>query len=190
MYNTNWYLGSIISAWVSSCPLASSLSYLTLSRRASGRIYALKKVCGRGVCQPLSKLSFLWFKSHQSGELWCYSQCYVYSLRRCQVYSRVSSMAHFQGTGEILLHCFAVIFLQLNKEEKASKVLAKYHANGGNEHDPLVVFEVAQIRHAIKMEAEINRRTSYWSLFSTPGNRKRMMIIMAIAIFSQWRSVF
>ena len=81
------------------------------------------------------------------------------------------------------------IFQQLNKEEKASKVLAKYHANGGNEHDPLVVFEIAQIRHAIKMEAEINRRTSYWSLFSTPGNRKRMMIIMAIAIFSQWRSV-
>ena len=70
MYNTNWYLGSIISAWVSSCPLASWLSYLTFSRRVTGRIYTLKKVCGRGVCQPSSKLSFLWFKWYLSGELW------------------------------------------------------------------------------------------------------------------------
>ncbi|KAF8825128.1 hypothetical protein HHX47_DHR7000752 [Lentinula edodes] len=36
------------------------------------------------------------------------------------------------------------------------------------------------------MEQEINKSTSYFSLFATPGNRKRMRIIIAIAIFSQW----
>ncbi|KAL0061933.1 hypothetical protein AAF712_011217, partial [Marasmius tenuissimus] len=71
-------------------------------------------------------------------------------------------------------------------EGKASRILAKYHANGGGEHDPLVVFELAQIRHAIRMEQEISQDTSFKSLFTTPGNRKRMRIIIAIACFSQW----
>jgi len=73
------------------------------------------------------------------------------------------------------------------QEGEAAKVLAKYHANGGDERDPLVVFELAQIRHALRMEEEINRETSYLTLIATKGNRKRMMIIIAIAIFSQWR---
>lgn len=72
-------------------------------------------------------------------------------------------------------------------ESKASAVLAKYHAHGSDERDPLVTFEMAQIRHAIRLEEETNKSTSYLSLFSTPGNRKRMRIILAIAVFSQWR---
>jgi hypothetical protein len=67
--------------------------------------------------------------------------------------------------------------------------LAKYHANGGDERIPLVVFELAQIRHAIRMEEEISKSTSYLSLFATPGNRKRMKLILAVAVFSQWRCV-
>jgi len=51
------------------------------------------------------------------------------------------------------------------------------------------MFEMAQIRHAIRMEEEINQSTSYLSLFQTPGNRKRMRIILGIAVFSQWRYV-
>lgn len=73
------------------------------------------------------------------------------------------------------------------QESKATEVLVKYHAHGSDDRDPLVTFEMAQIRHAIRIEEEINASTSYWSLFATPGNRKRMRIIMAIAIFSQWR---
>ncbi|KAF8968146.1 general substrate transporter [Flammula alnicola] len=69
-------------------------------------------------------------------------------------------------------------------ESRAAAVLVKYHARGSDERDPLVTFEMAQIRHAIRLEEEINASTSYWSLFSTPGNRKRMRIIMAIAVFS------
>ncbi|KAG6820962.1 hypothetical protein H0H93_009198 [Arthromyces matolae] len=41
-------------------------------------------------------------------------------------------------------------------EGKAAAILAKYHANAGDERDPLVVFELAQIRHAIRMEEESN----------------------------------
>lgn len=135
MYNTNWYLGSIISAWVCYG------SYIhTKESMWSWRVPTLVQAF-----LPLVQVASVWFIPESPR--WLISR---------------------------------------GLEEKACKVLAKYHANGGNEHDPLVVFEIAQIRHALKMEAEINRRTSYWSLFSTPGNRKRMMIIMAIAIFSQW----
>ncbi|KAG6817651.1 hypothetical protein H0H87_005408 [Tephrocybe sp. NHM501043] len=80
----------------------------------------------------------------------------------------------------------AQAFISLLQEGKAAAILAKYHANSGDERDPLVVFELAQIRHAIRMEDEINANTSYKSLFSTPGNRKRMRLIIAIALFSQW----
>ena len=51
------------------------------------------------------------------------------------------------------------------------------------------MFEMAQIRHALKLEKETAKSTSFTTLFSTPGNRKRMTIIVALAIFSQWRSV-
>lgn len=71
-------------------------------------------------------------------------------------------------------------------EGRAAQILAKYHANNGDERDPLVVFEMAQIRHAIRLEEKVNKSTTYLTLFSTPGNRKRMMLIMAIAVFSQW----
>jgi hypothetical protein len=72
------------------------------------------------------------------------------------------------------------------QESKAAKILAKYHANGDAEPHPLVQFELAQIRHALRLQEEIDRGTSYWSLFRTPGNRKRMLLIIGIAIFSQW----
>ncbi|TFK94102.1 general substrate transporter [Polyporus arcularius HHB13444] len=72
------------------------------------------------------------------------------------------------------------------RESKAAKVLAQYHSMTGDERDPLIVFEMAQIRHALKVEKEAAQKTSFTTLFSTPGNRKRMTIIIALAIFSQW----
>lgn len=93
------------------------------------------------------------------------------------------------------------------QEGKAAKILCKYRAyprlcfltippylksfphldaNGSDERDPLVLFEIAQIRHALRMEEEINKTTSYLSLFQTPGNRKRMTVILGIALCSQW----
>ena len=75
------------------------------------------------------------------------------------------------------------------QEGEATRILCKYHANGGDEHDPLVVFEMAQIRHAVRVEKATNSATSWATLVSTPGNRKRMMIVVALAVFSQWRYV-
>ena len=51
------------------------------------------------------------------------------------------------------------------------------------------MFEMAQIRHALKLEKEASQSTSFTTLFATPGNRRRMAIIVALAVFSQWRCV-
>ncbi|KAG0706797.1 general substrate transporter [Suillus ampliporus] len=71
-------------------------------------------------------------------------------------------------------------------ESQAARVLAHYHANGGDERDHLVAFEMAQIRHALNLEREIASSSSYLTCFATTGNRRRMFIIISIAIFSQW----
>ncbi|KAG1886978.1 hypothetical protein F4604DRAFT_1225062 [Suillus subluteus] len=72
-------------------------------------------------------------------------------------------------------------------ESRAARVLAQYHANGTNECDHhLVAFEMAQIRHALNLEREIACSPSYLTCFATPGNRRRMFIIISIAVSSQW----
>ena len=51
------------------------------------------------------------------------------------------------------------------------------------------MFEMAQIRHALNVEKQAARELSWRVLIATPGNRKRMRLVVALAIFSQWRSV-
>jgi hypothetical protein len=65
------------------------------------------------------------------------------------------------------------------------QTLAYYHANG-NEQDPLVEFEVEEIKAALALEREAANEIGWFTLFKTPGNRKRMRIIIALAFFSQW----
>lgn len=72
------------------------------------------------------------------------------------------------------------------RESEAARILSRFHANGHDDRDPLVMFEMAQIRHALKLEKEISLEYSWRVLFATRGNRKRMRIIIALAIFSQW----
>lgn len=71
-------------------------------------------------------------------------------------------------------------------ESQAARVLAQCHANGGDERNPLVAFEMAQIRHALNLEREFASGKSYLRCFSTPANRQRMFTIIWIAVFSQW----
>ncbi|KAK0441522.1 hexose transporter [Desarmillaria tabescens] len=71
------------------------------------------------------------------------------------------------------------------REEQALKVLAYYHADG-NAEDPLVKHEFEEIRAAIELDRTVTANVGWKSLVSTPGNRKRMRIIIAIAFFSQW----
>jgi len=70
-------------------------------------------------------------------------------------------------------------------EIKASRILARFHATGFDERDPFVQYELAQIRRALRMEKEMHDPASYVTLFVTPGNRKRMRIVVGIALFSQ-----
>jgi hypothetical protein len=71
------------------------------------------------------------------------------------------------------------------REAEALQTLAYYHADG-NDQDPLVQYEYNEIKTAIDFDRTVAANVGYKSLFTTPGNRKRMRIIVAIAFFSQW----
>ncbi|KIJ36375.1 hypothetical protein M422DRAFT_212350 [Sphaerobolus stellatus SS14] len=71
------------------------------------------------------------------------------------------------------------------REAEARKVLVYYHGNGEENH-PLVDFEFNEIKAAIDLDRTVAATVGYRSLFATPGNRKRMRIIIALAFFSQW----
>ncbi|KIY47495.1 hexose transporter [Fistulina hepatica ATCC 64428] len=71
------------------------------------------------------------------------------------------------------------------KDEKAIKTLAYYHADG-NQDDPLVKYEYEEIKAALAFDQEVASNVGWKSLIATPGNRKRMRLIVALAFFSQW----
>lgn len=71
------------------------------------------------------------------------------------------------------------------REEEALKILAYYHADG-NADDPLVRHEFDEIRTSLDYDRNVAANVGWKALFATPGNRKRMRIIVAIAFFSQW----
>ncbi|KAF9012535.1 general substrate transporter [Cyathus striatus] len=71
------------------------------------------------------------------------------------------------------------------RDKEALRTLAYYHANG-DETDPLVEYEYREIKTAIALDSEVANQTSWLDLFKTPGNRRRVRIIIAIAFFSQW----
>ncbi|KAJ3559384.1 hypothetical protein NM688_g380 [Phlebia brevispora] len=71
------------------------------------------------------------------------------------------------------------------RETAALKTLAYYHADG-DETDPLVLFEFNEIRAGIELDRTIAANIGWTSLYKSKGNRRRMVIIIAIAFFSQW----
>jgi len=71
------------------------------------------------------------------------------------------------------------------REAQALQTLAYYHADG-DDQDPLVQYEFDEIKAAIDFDRTVASNVGYKSLFTTPGNRKRMRIIIALAFFSQW----
>ncbi|KAJ7076584.1 hexose transporter [Mycena belliarum] len=71
------------------------------------------------------------------------------------------------------------------KEAQALKTLAYYHADG-DENDPLVRYEFEEIKAAMEFDRKVAANIGWKSLISTPGNLKRLRIIIAIAFFSQW----
>jgi MFS family permease len=71
------------------------------------------------------------------------------------------------------------------RDQEALEIIARYHC-GGVVDDPLVTFEYQEIKEALHLEREAKESSTYRSLFSTPGNRKRMLVVIAVAFFSQW----
>jgi hypothetical protein len=73
----------------------------------------------------------------------------------------------------------------MDQPEKALKVLAHYHANG-DEHDEVVQLEFTEITSALAMDKIADSNSHYLDFFRTEGNRKRLIILISIGVFSQW----
>ena len=72
-----------------------------------------------------------------------------------------------------------------DQHEEALRVLAHYHANG-DENDEVVQLEYQEIRTAMAMDKEANANTNWGDFIRTRGNRRRLMLIVALAVFGQW----
>ncbi|KAL4898922.1 hypothetical protein BDW74DRAFT_184281 [Aspergillus multicolor] len=70
------------------------------------------------------------------------------------------------------------------REEEALQILIQYHANG-EQNDELVVAEYYEIREVLRAEQEVETN-SIKLFFATPGNRKRLLIIVILAVAGQW----
>ncbi|KAG1871956.1 hypothetical protein C8R48DRAFT_746488 [Suillus tomentosus] len=135
LYNSMWYFGSIISAWI--CLVAYDR---TGASQWSWRVPVFIQAT-----VPVLQMMLIWF---------------------------IPESPRFLAAKGL--------------ESQAARVLAQYHANGPKQCDHLVAFEMAQIRHALNVEREIASSPSYLTCFATPGNRRRMLIVISIAVFSQW----
>lgn len=71
------------------------------------------------------------------------------------------------------------------KDTQALKTLAHYHADG-DETDALVLYEFNEIKAGIELDRTVAANVGWSALWKTPGNRRRMLIIIALAFFSQW----
>lgn len=60
----------------------------------------------------------------------------------------------------------------------------QYHGNG-NQEDPFVKAELHEINETIRYERELAAEQGYLLLFKTPGNRKRLLLLVLVAFFSQ-----
>ncbi|KAJ5552184.1 hypothetical protein N7494_001562 [Penicillium frequentans] len=70
-----------------------------------------------------------------------------------------------------------------DRPEEAFEVLVKYHANGDRQ-DPFCAFEFSEIQDTIRLEKE-NTDDGWMVLVQTPGNRKRLFLIVLTGFFSQ-----
>ena len=62
-------------------------------------------------------------------------------------------------------------------------VFARYHANGEVD-DPLVRWEYHEVQSAIQQEESVT--ASYLDFFRTPGNRRRLFVIISISVGTNW----
>lgn len=131
IYNTLWYLGSLIGAWV-------SFGTNNIAGDWSWRVPCLLQAI-----PSLFQMFFIWFVPESPRWL-----------------------------------------IAKGKHAKAKAILTKYHASG-DENDELVAVEYHEIQQTISLEQEYEK-TSWSELWSTPGNRHRLLILVSFGLFSQW----
>ncbi|GAA5851020.1 hypothetical protein JCM8547_009156 [Rhodosporidiobolus lusitaniae] len=68
------------------------------------------------------------------------------------------------------------------KKEQAHKILAHYHANGKMD-DELVLNELEEIESSL--ERERTEKAGWMSFFETPGNRKRLAVLLMVGTGTQ-----
>ncbi|KIM45610.1 hypothetical protein M413DRAFT_344480 [Hebeloma cylindrosporum] len=132
MYNTLWYLGSIIAAWTTFGTFRIPTNW---AWRIPSALQALPSVI---------QIFLIWFVPESPRWL-----------------------------------------LSKGREDEALNTLAYYHANG-NKNDPLVQYEFEEIKAALAFDRDVAANVGWLALIKTPGNRRRLRIILALAFFSQW----
>ncbi|KAK5676105.1 hypothetical protein LTS10_011395 [Elasticomyces elasticus] len=130
MYNTLWYVGSIVAAWT----VFGTLNY---TGNAAWRIPV-----GLQALMPFIQFVAVWLLPESPR--WLCSK---------------------------------------DRADDALKILVKYHADG-NAADPFVQAEFVEIQETIALEKR--SKDQGWSVFfRTPGNRKRLLLIVLTTFFSQ-----
>jgi MFS family permease len=74
-----------------------------------------------------------------------------------------------------------------DRKDEAHEILARFHA-AGDRSSPLVVREMSEIVDTIEMEREA-QGTGWGALIATPGNRKRLFIVICLGTFAQWNGI-
>lgn len=76
-------------------------------------------------------------------------------------------------------------YVSKDQPEKGLEILAYYHADGDST-DEIVQLEFTEITTAIAMEKNADHSSTYVDFLRTPGNRKRLLIIITMGLFAQW----
>ncbi|KAH6711691.1 MFS transporter [Leptodontidium sp. MPI-SDFR-AT-0119] len=71
-----------------------------------------------------------------------------------------------------------------DRDAKAFEILVKYHGEGDRD-SPFVNAEFVEIQNQLRLES-LNSKRKWIELLQTPGNRKRVLIVMCLGIFAQW----
>ncbi|KAJ5974331.1 hypothetical protein N7481_011541 [Penicillium waksmanii] len=76
-------------------------------------------------------------------------------------------------------------YISRDQPEKALEILA-YHQVNGNSRDEFIQLEYLEIRTSFMIDDNVKNTTKYTDFLRAPGNRKRIGIIAALSLFSQW----
>ncbi|KAG1739298.1 general substrate transporter [Suillus lakei] len=131
-------------------------------------------ICHSQQTPNVISLADLWhfYYNHQLGveNSFCTPRGFIHNTNLVDlVRPRVTTLAREQGKGGACLSKFLLTITPT-----------------ANAQDPLVQYEFEEIKAAIAFDREVAGNVGWLSLIKTPGNRKRMRIVIALAVFSQW----